>query len=479
MSTPSPDLALKTLFADIRRRLDQLPAESLARASGFLRRTPRKIPIPAFLAALIALGAETVLSLERIAKVIALAANVSYSKQALQQRLSSQIEGFLTGVATAWFQHTVAPAGQRGWLSPFPRVLLQDSTSEPVPERLAKAFPGSKSQRRKKGGNLKLQFVTDLVGACVLHWSLSGFTRNDQAAAADILRFARRGDLLLRDLGFFSLQVFRRLDQLGAFFLSRCQYGLNFYDPETGRKLALRQELKAHPRFDRLVLVGEEKVLLRLVAEPVSVAVANQRRRQARQNRDQRLNPSPERLFLLGWNIFLTNVPAEVWPPKALFWVYRLRWRIEIIFKAWKSHLRFIEFNRRNEPMARLSVLTKLLFCMMVVRFSDTLESLCGQQQHVSLLRVARVVGQCACLFAAAVLQITPAQWLAYQVREHIFYEQRTDRRNFYELIEFVDSGLGWRVCAGGIRVTVGVAEGGAGQSMATKWHSERVLLNI
>lgn len=61
----------------------------------------------------------------------------------------------------------------------------------------------------------------------------------------------------------------------------------------------------------------------------------------------------------------------------------------------------------------------------------------------MSLLRVARVVGQCACLFAAAVLQITPAEWLAYQVREHIFYEQRTDRRNFYELIEFVDSGLG------------------------------------
>lgn len=443
MSTPTPDLALQNLFTEIRRLLDQLPAESLARASGFLRRAPRKVPLPAFLAALIALGSETVLSLERIAKVIGLAASVAYSKQALQQRLNATIEGFLTSVATAWFQHTVAPAGQRGWLSHFPRVLLQDSTSEPVPAHLAKAFPGSKSQRRKKGGNLKLQFVTDLVGACVLHWSLSGFTRNDQAAAVDILQFARCGDLILRDLGFFSLRVFRRLDQLGAFFLSRCKHGLNFYDPQTGRKLDLVRELKAHPHFDRMVLAGEEKVLLRLVAEPVSAAVANQRRRQARQNRDQRLNPSPERLFLLGWNIFLTNVPAAVWPPQALFWVYRLRWRIEIIFKAWKSHLRFTEFNRRNEHMVRLSVLTKLLFCMIVAKFSDTLESLCGHQRQVSLLRVARVMGQCACLFAAAMLQVTPAQWLAHQVREHIFYEQRADRKNFYELVKLVDAGLG------------------------------------
>ena len=203
MSTPSPDLVLKTLFLEIRLLLDQLPAESLARASGFLKRSARKIPIPAFLAALIAPGSETLLSLERIARVIALAANISCSQQALHKRLSSKIEGFLTLVATSLLQHTIAPGGQRGWLSHFPRVLLQDSTSEPWPEHLAKPLPGSRSQRRKKGGHLKLQCITDLVGASVLHWSLSGFTRNDPAASVDILQIAQRGDLILRDWASF------------------------------------------------------------------------------------------------------------------------------------------------------------------------------------------------------------------------------------------------------------------------------------
>ena len=200
--------------------------------------------------------------------------------------------------------------------------------------------------------------------------------------------------------------------------------------------------LKDCPRWDGWVLAGEDQVPLRLVAEPVSAEVANVRRHQARQNRDQRLHPSAERLFLLGWNIFLTNVPADVWPPKALFWVYRLRWRIEIVFKAWKSHLRFVELNKRNERMVRLSVLTKLLYCMVVTHFTDTLESLCGQPQQVSLLRVARMLGQCAGLFAAAVLRLTPAEWLAHQARTHIFYERRSDRKNFYELVKFVDAGL-------------------------------------
>jgi len=443
MSNAAPDVALQHLFAQVRDRLEQLPAAALARATGFLRRIPRKIPLPDFLAALVALGAETKLSLERVAKVVALAARQTYSKQALQKRLTPGLDEFLLRVATALLPATLAPGEAQGWLRQFPRVLLQDSTCEPLPAHLAKTFPGSKNQRGQHGGTLKLQFVTDLIGAAVLHWSLSGFTRNDQAAAGDILQIARPGDLLLRDLGYFSLRVFQQLDERGVYFLSRCKHGLNFRDPKTGRLLDLGRELKATARCDRQVLVGEERVLLRLVAEPVPVAVANERRRQAHKNRDQRLKPSRARLFLLGWNIFLTNVPATVWPPKALFWVYRLRWRIEIVFKAWKSHCRFPALNARTARMVRLSVLTKLLFCLLVTRFADTLESRCGPQQHVSLLRLARVVGHCACLFAAAVLRLTPAQWLAHQIRADIFYEQRPDRKNFYELIKFVDSGLG------------------------------------
>jgi hypothetical protein len=75
--------------------------------------------MPAFLAALVAVGSETALSLERLAEVIAPAAGVAYSKQALHQRLTAKIEGFLTAVATALFQQAAAPAKGSG-SAPFP-----------------------------------------------------------------------------------------------------------------------------------------------------------------------------------------------------------------------------------------------------------------------------------------------------------------------------------------------------------------------
>ena len=101
MSTSAPDVRLRACFQDIRPRLDGLPTEALARKSGFLKRKPRKIPIPALTAALAALGAETHLTLERVVAAIRLAADETYTKQAFHERLTPAIAEFLTLVAAA------------------------------------------------------------------------------------------------------------------------------------------------------------------------------------------------------------------------------------------------------------------------------------------------------------------------------------------------------------------------------------------
>ncbi len=67
------------------------------------------------------------------------------------------------------------------------------------------------------------------------------------------------------DLGFFSLKVFRGLDLLGAYFLSRCRHGLNFYDPATGQNLDLIGSSKPMAVLMAGCTAGEEKVRLRQV----------------------------------------------------------------------------------------------------------------------------------------------------------------------------------------------------------------------
>jgi hypothetical protein len=423
---------LQSLRHHIQNGLD---VEALARSSGFLRRCPRKIPMTEFLLALVALAGEAFLTLERVASIIALAAQLSYSKQALHKRLTPAIERFLAQSATALFGQLPEARGRlRGFFAPFRRVLLHDSTVQALPDHLAQIFPGSRNHR-KSFAALKIQFITDLLSAQALHLSLSGFTRNDQAAALDILEVAQPGDLIIRDLGYFVVRAFQWIAEIGAFFVSRCRPDMTFYDPRTGAALNLVAELRRCAYLDRAVGLGSQKLPVRLVALPVPEAVANERRRRARQNRDRRSPPSARRLFLLGWTLLITNVTRSVWPAKVLAAIYRLRWRIEMIFKAWKSHLGLRQFHCRSAKVLRLSVMTKLLFCVLAYRCCQSLELLCGcAGRHVSLQRLARIMAACACWIEAFLLRVSPQRLWEHSLARHVFYEQRSDRKNFCEL---------------------------------------------
>jgi hypothetical protein len=414
---------------------EDIKAEALARQAGFLRRTPRKIPMADFLVALLALAAESFLTLERAASIIALAAELSYSKQALHKRLTPAIEGFVAQAATALFgQLPEARARFRGLLQPFGRVLLHDSTVETLPEHLAKVFPGSRNQRKSYAA-LKIQFITDLLSGQPLRLSLSSFRRNDQSAAQDVLEVARAGDLILRDLGYFALPAFQRIMEVGAFFVSRCRADMTFYDPATDKPLNLVRELRRCPRLVREVLLGAQRLRVRLVALPLPEELVNRHRGEARKHGGKSSVPTSKRLFLMGWALLITNVPDSLWSARVLAAVYRLRWRIEMIFKAWKSHLGFRHFYCRSAKVLRLAVMTKLLFCVLVYRCCQSLELLCGRdQRHISLQRLARIMAGCTAVVEARLRAIAPEELWEYSIGHHVFYEHRDDRENFCEI---------------------------------------------
>jgi hypothetical protein len=113
----------------------------------------------------------------------------------------------------------------------------------------------------------------------------------------------------------------------------------------------------------------------RFVALKLPQQVADERRRKANINRDKRLKPSEVSMYLLGWAIFVTNVPLDIWQPLELAKVYRMRWRIEIIFKTWKSHFHFehiFQTSAMTYPRALISFYLLLLFItLFFVRWFD------------------------------------------------------------------------------------------------------------
>jgi hypothetical protein len=392
---------------------------------------------------IMAVVATSRISLERVAASIARRAGKSYSKQALHKRLSATVSTFLLAVFGQCMKPAMREAFSHGLFASFKRVLLHDSTVLSLPTRYASHFPGS-ANRRKAFSQLKIQVVCDLLRASVEHLSLSGFTRNDQRAAPDILALLLPGDLIIRDLGYFVLSVLADIIARKAFFLSRYLYGTVILDTKTQRPINLVKVLKKHGGFDAHVLLGKNaRVPVRLVAVSVPDAVANQRRRKLRQNRDQSLNPGKEHFFLLGWNIFVTNVDSQVWPAKQLPIIYRLRWRIETLFKAWKSYLALTELSDRCLAMIYLSVMTKLIFCAFVFRTCHNIEVSLDTPRHVSILRLANILAPLALCIEAAFVNLTPQHLLAQLIDKHAFYEQRSDRCNFHDCIAAVQSPLG------------------------------------
>lgn len=426
------------------REIEAMDLEALARATGFQKRTQRKIDIRDLALGVLAVVAAGRLSFERVAASIARRARRSYSKQALHKRMGASACGFLLEVFGRCLQPAMREAAHRGLFAPFRRVLIHDSTTLALPPRYAADFPGSTNQHGTFS-QVKIQVVCNLLQGRLEQTSFSGFTRNDQRAAPDILPLLRPGDLVIRDLGYFVLSVFAAIIQSGAFFLSRYHHQLNVFDPRTKRQIPLAKILRKQGFLDQSVCLGERARLpVRLVALPVPAAVANQRRRQLRQNRDRHLNPGQVHFFLLGWNIFITNVTPDVWPMRDLPVLYRLRWRIETLFKAWKSHLALNELSDQCLAMIYLSVVAKLIFFALAYRTYHHLETaLAGPGRHISFLRLAQLLSASSIRLEAAFVRLSPQRLLAQLIERHAFYEPRPDRPHFQNLLLAVQNPLG------------------------------------
>ena len=103
---------------------------------------------------------------------------------------------------------------------------------------------------------------------------------------------------------------------------------------------------------EKTVVLGAcAHVPARLIAVRVPEAIVNERRRHAQAVAKKRgSTPSQAHLTLMAWNLFITNVPTTVWPPKTVGIAYSLRWQVELVFRAWKSglHLATVTPTTRN-----------------------------------------------------------------------------------------------------------------------------------
>jgi hypothetical protein len=414
------------------------PLQARARETGFMKRKPKEITPLLFVQSAILLVTQSVVSLRRWAILLGLLGHCSVAKQSLWERLTqgavALLEQTLGLVLAQRVQARAAALPQV--LRSFTRVIIQDSTLIPLCATLAKIFPGSRNQCGTKHGQLRIQALYDLLTQRFLLFGLSGFTRNDQAAAHDVLSALQAGDLVLRDLGYFVVETFQRIAAANAFFLSRLRLDARLFDPQSQRPLALLKALRRHGQLDQAVVVGQQKLPARLVAIKLPEAIAAERRRRAKQNRDKRCRPNAAYLALLGWAIFITNVDRKVLSARAVAQVYGLRWRIETIFKAWKSHFRITEVPDGSPEQLLSIIYARLIFLTVMMQFCTQSWQEAWQVHGPprSLLKIAALLGDFFLQLFLEAWGIRITEALLIQLDYHGRYERRT-RQNFAQTL--------------------------------------------
>ena len=315
----------------VKEKLAAIGFDKLVRTSGFDTKYKKKISAFAFLFGFMKMYSARHHSLRAWASCIGSIIGERVSKQAVDHKFTMRHASGLEAVLQALMHKQYQCASLQ---DDFGQVLVQDSTCWSLPVALARHFPGSHS-KTGIAATARLQVCYDIKGNRFKEFTLQSFRDNDQKHAASVLQWADKGDLVIRDLGYFKVGVLRDLAEKGAFFVSRLFYRVALYDKEH-KRLSLGKLIKGRRRIDLPVLLGlEHKMPVRLIGIKLPPAKANQRRRRAKLQKDY--TGRKDYLQFLGWSFFITNLAHHSADDIDRF--YRLRWRIEMIFKGFKSML--------------------------------------------------------------------------------------------------------------------------------------------
>jgi hypothetical protein len=327
-------------------------------------------------------------------------------------------------------------------LQSFRRVIVEDSTCFKLPKGLFDFFPGPRLPHGRMAG-ARLQLRIDLTRHNYESIAIQSYCQNDASFADDILNTLQEDDLIIRDLGYWSLPVFKKIIQLKAFFLSRLRLNVGVICPLTLSPIDLVAFLKKKERLgiqhvDMPVLLSEKyHIPVRLVAIKLNESQAQKRRQMAKNQRHKDEKISTQAYYLLSWNLFVTNVDSNVWDVQAVYNAYNLRWHIEMIFKCWKSNFNFTSFFKhcygRNPVKPEIILLLILTWFVLVFvpQFNACANHIWKKYNRIlSPLRFANfILTQLQLFFHVDIKRCIP------QIAYYCCYDKRRDRFNHFEKI--------------------------------------------
>jgi hypothetical protein len=280
----------------------------------------------------------------------------------------------------------------------FNRILLRDSTVVNLPSHLHKDFPGSHSRNKNKpAASARVQALFDFSNEKWVDFQIGSYRDNDQGAANCIADFLEPNDLILQDLGYFTLQWIKQVIK-EQFIITKWHPNCHLL-AVTGEKIDLLALAKKKSYIDMPVLVGsKDKIPMRLVLRKLPQKKAAKIVAEAKKDRHAKANHSEEYMALLNYEIYLTNVKKDVLSSSEIAKLYGLRWYVEILFKSWKSYANFAKvFDKKKIKLERVKctlylMLTEFVWLTTIVYHEVKQKIKSVTDKHLSILKYMKIV---------------------------------------------------------------------------------------
>ena len=371
---------------------------------------------------------------------------ITISKQAISKRFGAEGVAFVRSLFEEQIAKQISSAIAPTFLKDFGRVKIQDSTRFVMPEEYQKTFPGFGGVSSKAGACIQYEF--DVKSGKIVEFELCPALQSDTTHAKANAGKIGKDDLIIRDLGYFALALIKRIQEEGAYFISRLQSKILVYervDEQLERvdfgKLYLEmvQGGVKQKRVD--VFIGDQdKVKVTMIVEPMPDAVYQQRIKKVGQyNKRHGNKTSQEYKDRARFNIFITNIEDEKIPPEEIPTLYKIRWQVELVFKTWKSTHRIASIPKMKLERYLCLLYAKLL--MVAVNW-EIIYNLNAYQRKSSgrLLSLSKCVK--TLIGAPRLLRdlLTAEKvkeslvWIAQRFRENHWLESRKNRVGFNEI---------------------------------------------
>lgn len=283
----------------------------------------------------------------------------------------------------------------------FGRIRIKDSTGIQLSENMADLFPGLGGGSSSAAAKVQLEF--DLKTGQILDLSLQPLSQNDYIDAWDTRGDIKTGDLIIRDLGYSSIDMFRFIEESHAHYLSRLKPDIAILEKKGDKYLPLDlKELENSLRKNNLnvtekqVFIGlRKRIPVRLIILPVPEDKIAERKEKHKCKSKRRLSKNNKRCNdSLSLNIFVTNAPSSMLPLEKIYALYKIRWQIELIFKAWKSIGQIEKLKKARKDRILTLLYLKLLWIMMNMKVVMAISNIVFNKlkKKISMVKAFKII---------------------------------------------------------------------------------------